>query len=70
MSRGFKQTKPRNLLRGGDGGIKREVKAELGLKIRSAVGEQSDLGCGGGLVVTQTVEQVACSIGLAPSSWD
>ena len=49
MSRGFKQTKPRNLLCGGDGGIKREVKAELGLKIRSAVGEQLDLGCGGGL---------------------
>ena len=25
------------------------MKAELGLKIRSAVGEQLDLGCGGGL---------------------
>jgi hypothetical protein len=31
------------------------------------VGEQSDLGCDGGLVVAQTVEQVACGIRLAPS---
>ena len=46
------------------------MKAELGLKIRSAVSEQSDLGCGGGLVVAQTVEQVARGVRLASFGWD
>ncbi len=42
------------------------MEAELGLRIKSVVGEQSDLGCGGGLVIAKTVEQVACGVGLAP----
>ena len=46
------------------------MKVELGLKIRSAVSEQSDLGCGGGLVVAQTVEQVARGVRLASFGWD
>ena len=46
------------------------MKAELGLKIRSAVSEQSDLGCGGGLVVAQTMEQVVHGVRLASFGWD